>query len=101
MQNLKVTEANRRRGLGNREKVNSKRINLECNTYVQDSNVRNLPVLLSLSQLAKPLVLLINAYSLSSTKLEIRAKQFLPEAREWGGGEGWGGRDGVGGSGEK
>jgi hypothetical protein len=44
MQKLKSTEANRRRGPGTREKVSSRRINLECNTYVHESNVRNLPV---------------------------------------------------------
>jgi hypothetical protein len=43
------------------------------------------------------LILLINIYTLSSTKLEIRAKQFLPRSegvveREggWGKGRGWG-----------
>jgi hypothetical protein len=39
-----MTEANRRKGPGTREKVSSRRINLECNTYVHGSNVRNLPV---------------------------------------------------------
>jgi hypothetical protein len=48
-------ETNRRRGPGAREKVSSRRINLECNTYVQESNVSKLPVQLSLSQLAKTL----------------------------------------------
>jgi hypothetical protein len=37
---------------GTREKVSLRRINLECNTYVQKSNVSQLPV----SQLAKTLV---------------------------------------------
>jgi hypothetical protein len=50
-----VTEANRRRGPGTREKVSSRRINLECNTYAHGSYARNLPVQLSLSQLAKTL----------------------------------------------
>jgi hypothetical protein len=34
---LKVTEANRKRGLGTREKVRSKRINLEGNTHARKS----------------------------------------------------------------
>jgi hypothetical protein len=42
--NFKATEANRRRGPGTREKVSSKRINLECRTYIHESNARNLPV---------------------------------------------------------
>jgi hypothetical protein len=37
-------EANRRREPGTREKVSSRRINLECNTYVQESNASQLPV---------------------------------------------------------
>jgi hypothetical protein len=44
MRNFKVTEANRRRGPGTREKVSWRRINLEDNTYVQESNVMILPV---------------------------------------------------------
>jgi hypothetical protein len=40
---LKATEANRR-GPGTREKVRSKRINLEGNTHAQESNVSQLPV---------------------------------------------------------
>jgi hypothetical protein len=51
-----VTEANRRRGPGTREKVNLRRINLEGNIHVQESNASQLPVYLSLSQLAKTLV---------------------------------------------
>jgi hypothetical protein len=50
-----VTEANRRRGPGTREKVSLRRIDLEGNTHVQESNVSQLPVELSLSQLAKTL----------------------------------------------
>jgi hypothetical protein len=42
-------------GPGTREKVNSRRINLEYNTYVQESNENKLPVQLSLSQLTKTL----------------------------------------------
>jgi hypothetical protein len=41
---LKATEANRRRGPGTKEKVRSKRINLEGNTHVQEINVSQLPV---------------------------------------------------------
>jgi hypothetical protein len=44
MQKLKTTEANNRRGSGTSEKMSLRRINLECNTYVHESNVRNLPV---------------------------------------------------------
>jgi hypothetical protein len=44
MQKLKVTEVNRRRGPGTREKVSLRRINLECNTHVHESKARNLPV---------------------------------------------------------
>jgi hypothetical protein len=50
-----VTEANRRRGPGTREKVSSRRINLEGSTHAQEINVSQLPVKLSLSQLAKTL----------------------------------------------
>jgi hypothetical protein len=41
---LKATEANRRRGPGTREKVRSKRINLEGNIHAQEINVSQLPV---------------------------------------------------------
>jgi hypothetical protein len=41
---FKATEANRRRGPGNREKVSSRRINLEGNTHAQEINVSQLPV---------------------------------------------------------
>jgi hypothetical protein len=41
---LKATEANRRRGPGTREKVRSRRINLEGNTHAQEINVSQLPV---------------------------------------------------------
>jgi hypothetical protein len=50
-----VTEANRRRGPGTREKVGSRRINLEGNTHAQEINVSQLPVQLSFSELAKTL----------------------------------------------
>jgi hypothetical protein len=41
---LKATVANRRRGPGTREKVKSKRINLEGNTHAQEINVSQPPV---------------------------------------------------------
>jgi hypothetical protein len=41
---LKATEANRRKGPGTREKVSSRRINLEDNTHAQEINVSQLPV---------------------------------------------------------
>jgi hypothetical protein len=41
---LKATEANRKRGPGTREKVISKRINLEGNTHAQEIIVSQLPV---------------------------------------------------------
>jgi hypothetical protein len=41
---FKVTEDNRRRGPGTRDKVSSRRINLEGNTHAQESNVSKLPV---------------------------------------------------------
>jgi hypothetical protein len=41
---LKATETNRKRGTGTREKVRSKRINLEGNTHVQEINVSQCPV---------------------------------------------------------
>jgi hypothetical protein len=41
---LKATEANRRRGPGTREKVSSRRINLEGNTHVQEINACQLLV---------------------------------------------------------
>jgi hypothetical protein len=41
---LKATEANRKRGPGTREKIRSKRINLEGNTHAQEINVSQCPV---------------------------------------------------------
>jgi hypothetical protein len=41
---LKATEANRRRETGTREKITSKRINLEGNTHAQEINASQLPV---------------------------------------------------------
>jgi hypothetical protein len=40
----KATEVNRKRGIGTREKVRSKRINLEGNTHAQEINVCQCPV---------------------------------------------------------
>jgi hypothetical protein len=67
-----VREANRRRGPGTREKVSLRRINLEGNTQAQESNARNFPVYLSLSQLAKTLGL--SYYCLYSLFNKIRDK---------------------------
>jgi hypothetical protein len=39
---LKATEGNKRRGPGTREKVRSRRINLEGNTHAQEINVSQL-----------------------------------------------------------
>jgi hypothetical protein len=48
------------------------------------------------------LILFINVYTLSSTKLEIRAKQFLLGSEGMGGRQkGWGEREGKEGRGEK
>jgi hypothetical protein len=41
---LNATETNRKRGTGTREKVRSKRINLEGNTHAQEINVSQYPV---------------------------------------------------------
>jgi hypothetical protein len=41
---LKATEVNRRRRPGTREKVRSRRINLEGNTHAQEINVSQCPV---------------------------------------------------------
>jgi hypothetical protein len=40
----KATEANRKRGPGTREKVRSRRINVEGNTHAQEINVSQLPI---------------------------------------------------------
>jgi hypothetical protein len=47
--------ANRRRGPAAREKFRSRRINQQGSTHAQEINESQLPVLLSLSQLAKTL----------------------------------------------
>jgi hypothetical protein len=65
---------------------------LDCNTFVHESNVRNLSLYLSLTQPAKMLCLPYYAYVFSSTKLEISAEQVLP------GTEGRRGREGGGGT---
>jgi hypothetical protein len=44
MQILKATEANRRKEPGTREKISSRKINLEGNIYAQESNASQLPV---------------------------------------------------------
>jgi hypothetical protein len=81
--NFKVTEANRRRGPGTREKVSSRRINLECNTFVHGSNARNLPVYLSLSQLAKTLC--PSCYCLYSLFNKIRDEgRTISAWKQWG-----------------
>jgi hypothetical protein len=56
------------------------------NTWVHESNSRNLSVYLSLTQLAKTLFLSYYAFVLSSTKSVIRVEQDLPETEEgkWG-----------------
>jgi hypothetical protein len=41
---LKATETNRRRGPGTKEKVRSRKINLEGNTHAQEINVSQHPV---------------------------------------------------------
>jgi hypothetical protein len=75
---LKATEANRRRGPGTREKVRSRRINLEGNTHAQEINVSQLPVYLFLSQLAKTLV--PSYYCLYSLFNKIRDKGRITSA---------------------
>jgi hypothetical protein len=67
-----VTEAKRRKGPGTREKVSLRRINLEGNTYVQESNASKFPVQLTLSQLAKTLGL--SCHCLYSLFNKIREK---------------------------
>jgi hypothetical protein len=72
-------------------------MNLGCNTFVHESNARNLSIYLSLTQLAKTLCLPYYAYVFSSTKLEIRAEEVLPGSKEGEGrrgGEKWGGGGG-------
>jgi hypothetical protein len=50
-----LSTENHKELLRKREKVSSRRINLECNTYIQESNASKLSVRLSLPQLAKTL----------------------------------------------
>jgi hypothetical protein len=69
-----ASEANRKRGPGTREKVRSKRINLEGNAHAQEINVSQLLYSYPYLNQQKPLFLPIIAYIVSSTKLEIRAK---------------------------
>jgi hypothetical protein len=66
---------------------------MHCNTCVQVSSVRNISVLLSLTQQSRTLCLPYYAYVFSSTKLEIGAEQVLPGSEVDGGEEvGEGGR---------
>jgi hypothetical protein len=58
------------------------------NTWVHESNSRNLSVYLSLTQVAKTLCPPYYAYVISSTKSVIRAEQDLP-GTEGGGEERW------------
>jgi hypothetical protein len=71
-----------------------RRINLECNTYVHERNVRNLPVSLSLFQLAKTLG--PSYYCLYSLFNKIRDKGKTVSAWKRGGG---GEREGMRGKG--
>jgi hypothetical protein len=90
--NFKVIETNRRRRPGPREKVSSRRINLECNTYVQESNASKLPAQLFLSQLAKTLG--PPYYCLYSLFNKIRDKgKIVSACTEGGGGQGEGERN--------
>jgi hypothetical protein len=57
-----------RRGSATSVKITWRWINMGCNTWVHESNVRNISVQLSLSQLAKTLCLPYYAYVFSSTK---------------------------------
>jgi hypothetical protein len=91
-----MIEVNRRRGSETREKVSLRRINLECNTFVHRSNARNLPVYLSLSQLAKTLCL--SYYCLYSLFNKIRDNGRTVSAWKRGG---EGEKEGMGGRGEK
>jgi hypothetical protein len=86
-----VTEANRRRVPGTREKISSRRINLEGNTHVQESNDCQLPVYLFLSQQAKTLG--PSYYYLYSFFNKIRDKGKIVSAWQRGG---WGVRGGIG-----
>jgi hypothetical protein len=61
------------------------------NTWVHESNSRNLSVKLFLSQLTKMLCLSYYAYVLSSTKSVTRAEWDLPETEEGSGEKGGGG----------
>jgi hypothetical protein len=71
---LKATETNRRRGTGTREKVRSKRINLEGNTHVQEINGLTPCIAILISNSKNPCSFLLLLILLSSTKLERRAK---------------------------
>jgi hypothetical protein len=60
------------------------------NTWVHESNSRNLSVSLSLTQLAKTLCLPYYAYVFSSIKLVIGAEQVMPGSEGGRGGRGKG-----------
>jgi hypothetical protein len=62
------------------------------NTRVHESNVRNLSICLSLTQLTKTLCLAYYAYVYSSTKLVMRAEQDWPGTEGGRGGESGGER---------
>jgi hypothetical protein len=66
MVNLKATKANRKRGPGTREKVRSKRINIEGNTHAQEINVsQSMPCIAILISTSKnPCSFLYGLYSL-------------------------------------
>jgi hypothetical protein len=66
-------------GPGTREKVSLRRINLEGNTHAQEISASQLPVQLSLSQLAKTLV--PSYYCLYSLFNKIRDKGKIVSAR--------------------
>jgi hypothetical protein len=61
---------------------------LGCNTFVHGSNARNLSVKLSLT--SKNALSFLLLFILSSTKLEIKAEQFLSGSKEGWWGEGGG-----------
>jgi hypothetical protein len=71
-------ETNRRREQRTTEKFSLRRINLEDNTHVQETNVSQLPVWVSLAQLAKTLA--PSYYCLYSLFNKIRHKDKIVSA---------------------
>jgi hypothetical protein len=69
-----VAEIQGLRGPGTKEKVSSRRINLEGNTHAQEINVSQCLYSYPYLNQQKPLFLPIIAHTLSTTKLEIKAK---------------------------